>query len=139
MRRRNTITRRFIQLSVFLFLPHTVQSETIMARCMCTVYSHAFKSIRERKTHSNTIKTQVTRLLLKRVDVSCGYNWHPSEFKCIIHLSFYRFKAVGVYSNVNTSLPRLLLLIKQKQVAFQDLSLELRSCFLNENALRRTS
>lgn len=51
------------------------------------------------------IRTEVTRLLLKRVDVSCGYIEHASEFKCVIHLSFYSFKAVGVYSNVNILLP----------------------------------
>lgn len=47
------------------------------------------------------IRTEVTWLLLKRVDVNCGFIEPASEFKWLIHLSFYRFKAVGVYSNVN--------------------------------------
>lgn len=55
------------------------------------------------------IRTEVTRLQLERVHVSCEYTERASELECFIHLSFNRFKAGGrlilVYSNINILVP----------------------------------
>lgn len=80
---------------------------------MCAVYCHASEFIKERKTHSNMIRTKVTRLQLERVDASCEYIERASELERFIHLSFNRFKAVTgvvgrltlVYSNINILVP----------------------------------
>lgn len=103
----------FVQLSVFLFFLPDSSIGNNRGCCMCAVYCHASEFIKERKTHSNMIRTKVTRLQLERVDASFEYIERASELERFIHLSFNRFKAVTgvvgrltlVYSNINILVP----------------------------------
>lgn len=129
MRRRKTITSGFIQLSL---PPLTVQQETIVA---CCVYSHAFKCVRERKTHCNMIKTEETWLQLDMYRAAC-----LRILILLYHLSLYRVVRllISVYSYKNLFLLFHLdnsHILKQKQSSSAWNS---RGYFLNENVPCKT-